>query len=1122
MSRAARRFEPAGLMALVLLMAGPPAVAKAVRSREARESPRPSEERRIVDAPRATLTREREQRVRDERSQRVAMQIPQALRSRVEARVRARIDRNLARAQELRTRAMGMLEELVAELPRDAPEMPASLLRLGELQWEAERDEFLAAFKAWEAKPADQRGEPPTARYSLARSQFAHVLTDYPDFERYDLALYIDGFLATEEGETQQALERFNRILAEHPQSPFVSDAHMVRAEAEFEKERPDYAFALVEYEAVLRDPTSEAYDLALFKSAWTLWRLGQAEEAAKRFLQVFRAATERSSMRSQKELDELQEQALKNLVAVFVEDEKNTAEEMHQFLVKAGGERFAGEIVRALAETLYEQAHFTRGIEAYRLLLRLAPTDPEAYRFALAIAAGHSTLEEWKELSLDYRWLLEEYATEPPERATPGAAGEATAEHPADPLRPRTLAWRSLQEPAVLAAAEQAAEAQLFADALGLHAKAQADATSVAEFESTAALYRIYTDFFPRGEHAYEAYFNLGEIHFHRLAHAIDAADAYLAAVRVEPEGKWSKTALYNSLAALEAAREQEFSSAAAAKERQRETPTDKKLTEAMELYASTYPDDPELPAMLFRQGQLYYDYQVFDVAVRQWGLLLEKHPQSPHAREAGELILDSFNRSEDYDNIEVWGRRLLSAPAFQAPEGQKRLKTLIVQAIFKQGQQLSSASKHDLAAAAYLRAAREFPTDTRAAKAAVNAVIEADRAMDLELVRESAELLLEAHRSSGEAAGGVWAAAKAHQRVGLLAEAAGYYEGLARHFAKSDHHRDAAYNAVLLWTTLAEREQAVAAGKLFQRAYPKGDDADEVSFLLGQAHERAEDWRAAERLYEGYWRKAKLPSRQIEALVRLAVARLELGDERGARAALNRAVKQHDKHSRSLDDRGKYFGARARYLQAQRLVAQYERIEITGDVKQLGARLKRKAGLLKRASTALLETAKLGVAEWTTASLYQVGFVYESFAKALLSSPPPESLSEQEREEFQMQIDEFVIPIEEKALEAYETGWLKALELGIFNRWTAKMRTALGRLNTEEYPPVRELGLSMGVEASAALPPLIATTRRTPEGGSQRFLMVEVASPLPSGKGPRTQAPARGGDRVSRSEAR
>ena len=46
------------------------------------------------------------------------------------------------------------------------------------------------------------------------------------------------------------------------------------------------------------------------------------------------------------------------------------------------------------------------------------------------------------------------------------------------------------------------------------------------------------------------------------------------------------------------------------------------------------------------------------------------------------------------------------------------------------------------------------------------------------------------------------------------------------------------------------------------------------------------------------------------------------------------------------------------------------------------------------------------------------------------------------------------------------------KALELGIFNAWTAKMREALGRLNTEMYPPLSEVeSIVVGRRRASAL---------------------------------------------------
>jgi hypothetical protein len=194
---------------------------------------------------------------------------------------------------------------------------------------------------------------------------------------------------------------------------------------------------------------------------------------------------------------------------------------------------------------------------------------------------------------------------------------------------------------------------------------------------------------------------------------------------------------------------------------------------------------------------------------------------------------------------------------------------------------------------------------------------------------------------------------------------------------------------------------------------------------------------------------------------------------------------------HLSTVDDRGKYYAAKARYMQGEMVLAKYEAVKIEGDVKQLKQRLKQKSELLKKAAETFLSTAEMGVAEWTTAALYQIGFTYESFSKALLGSPPPDKLSDQEKELYKQSIDEFVVPIEERSLEAYESGWQKAIELGIFNSWTAKMREALGRLNSELYPPLKETGFKLRSRASSALPPLIDGTRRTSSGGSEKFLI-------------------------------
>jgi TolA-binding protein len=876
----------------------------------------------------------------------------------------------------------------------------------------------------------------------------------------------------------------------------------MFKGEALFNR-KYDYAGALKEYEQVLGFKTNDLYGLALFKSAWCMWRLGNTEEAAKRFVSVFEVADGggRVNAQQRKQLDELQSEALKYLVEVFTEDDKNTASDVHAFLQKIGGDKFAGKVVRALAEQFYDQAHFERGIEAYELLLRLEPTSRDAGLWVLDIASGYSQLEDYSKLRATY------------ERAVKGY----TAGGP----------WsRTQADPASVRATTERVEAQLRQDGLALHARAQGDKTSLAEYEAAAGLYDTYLGRFAGDPNAFRIHFYLAEIDFRHLGKDGDAAAHYMAAARAipnpdaqrEPLRTLRHDAIYDALAALERLRLAELD-ARKGKSSTQETATDKQFAEALELYAQLYPTDPALPELFFRQGRLYYDHGVYDPAVNIWGSLLERFPSSPFARDAGELILDSFNRANDYENIETWARRLQRAPGFQTQAQQDELETLIVQAVFKQGEQKGAAGDHAGAAVAYLRAAKEFSKDPRAAQACVNAELEAQKAGDVGTLKEASSLVTSgSYRDRPESPVGAWTAATTFQAMGLLADAATVDEAMSQlgdrdhpAYQKYEHTRDAAYNAVVLREAIGDHERAVQDGQRFLSAYGSDAEADEVVFQMGKAEESAGRDKQAVDLYRRYIPRSKNADHRAQGLVALAQIESKLGDERGADEALASAVTLGRHHARELGLEGKYAAAHARYLQAAAVLARFEKIQIAGDVKQLSARLKQKAELLKQASAICLDTVSLGVAEWTTAALFQIGHTYEAFAKSMRDAPPPLGLSDADKDAYQQQIDAFVVPIEERSLDAYENGWKKATELGIYNQWTQKMREALGRLNGELYPPEHEIGVEIRAAGPVALPPLIEVPRR--DVGGNAGLAGSSAGPAPAAAPGGTGAKPKGG---------
>jgi cellulose synthase operon protein C len=1066
-----------GLLAGLVLTATAPAVAQRGKARVSRLQD-PASERRIAtddsDAQADDLQDRDEARFLEPLEEAPYLrERPDSLGVAVRERHDAQIEGMLAEREKLvrvrRRQAIELLERFVAREPEAAPEMPDALLRLAELRWEVARADHLEAFGKWQELPEKRRGAPPRPDYRVALRLYDRILSKHRGFDRYDLALYMKAYALVELGESQAALALYRRILREHPDSRFVPDAHFAWAEAAFSGGQ-DYAAALGSYEKVLEHPDSELYDISLFKSAWCMWRLGRSKQAAKRFRQVLDLDRQRGRMTAtrRRRLAELKEEALDYLIQVFVEDESNTAKDLFAFLREIGGEDYAYDVLGRLSETYMGQARYDRAIEAYELLLEMDPTVPEAPRYQEEIAQAHVQMGDAEGTLRSLQVLASRYA--------PG----------------RT--WASQQaDPQVVDGARERAERAVRRQALRYHEIGQRAGEKDA-LETAAKLYHVYLRHFGEADAAYEIQFYQAEILFHRLRRWPEAGDAYLAAARINPEGDFTRDALYNAIGAYERVREGDIRKCVQARKTSGdeqhpacdETDNDRKFSEAIALYVELFPDDPDLPEILFRQGRLYYDRRIYDPAVQLFGQLLARFPKSDYAAPAGELILDSFNRAKDYQNIEQWARRLKEAPAFASDAKQKRLDGLILQAMFKIGEQLSEREEHAEAAEAYFRAAEEFPDDPRARKAYFNAGLMGQRAGNLAAAARAYDRLVERYPGSPEGAKGAWTAAQMYESIAQFSDAARYYEAYGEKFSRQDRAADALYNAVLLRVTAGENGAAVESGRRFVKRYPGHAATDDVYFFIGRAHEAAGRWSDAARTYQQYIRRGKSPDRQVEAQTRLALVLLEAGQARAAERALDGAIKLARRHASRLQS-GLYYAAQARHMQGDRVLAQYEAISIAGSVEGLRGRLQRKSELLQKAALIYADVIQFGVAEWSTASLFQIGRSYETFAEALRDAPIPEGLTSEERQSYQDQLMMFVIPMEERALEAYEGGYGKALEMRIFNSWTGKLREALTRLNDIQYPPFREKGGDTVRGAPLPVPEPLDGLRRDATGGGR-----------------------------------
>ena len=938
---------------------------------------------------------------------------------------------------EKRKAAIALIETYLREHP-PGQETPEVLFQLAELRWEEAKAQFLTqmavytagAEKCAKAKPEEKCRPPAQPRLDLASSQslYRKLIGEYPGFRKIDAVRYLYGFSLRSEGNTAEALIQFKAILKDHPKSRFRPDAWMAVAEARF-YEDGNYKTALEGYDEVLKYPDSPLYDLALFKTAWCYWKLGDSDKAARRFKEVLdlgsgKARVDQLTKEGRKRLDELKGEALDYLVMVFTEDERKGPKDAFDFLASINGASYSRKVLAKLADTFFTQARYDRAIESERFLIELDPADESCPDRQKRIVDALREMDENKNAVKELRKLADLYG--------PGSE------------------WaKKQQDPKVIEHARQLAATELKQVAKTLHADAQRNEQyqkriDIDRYTRAAEAYAYYLSKFGSDADAAEVHYLLGDIYFFKLKKNEDAGDAYLDVGKSKPVGKLHREALLNAISAYEKVRKEKNAGKAL-------LPSDKKMGEAIDLYATLFPKDPEIANILLKNGELFYEHGEYDEAVKRFGRIVEAYPTSPVAAAAGDKILESLNKAKDFENVESWARRLLKVPAFQAKADQERLSKLVVDAGMKAGEQKSEKDPVG-AATIYLRVASEFPQSGRATTALMNAATMYVRGGKPEEAVKVYGTVVDKYPNAAEASTAAWSAGKLYESAALWDQASRYYQLLADRWPKDTHAADALYNAGLLREHLGDTKSAILAYSEYSKRYKAREDAKEVAFRVGVVLSESGQHEAAAKAFADFAHEHPAGPQAIDALSRAGAELIASGQYKRAAEPLDKAVSTYKKTTGEKGPAGP--AAHARYLQGEVFFKDFEKVQLAADPRKLKRTLDEKSLLLEKAKAAYVDTVTFNDPEWATAALFRIGDAYERFAKALRDTPTPASLSEEEKQVYRDELEKVVVVVEEKAIDAYKGGYQKALSLSVYNEFTQKLRSALGRLDDQEFP--------------------------------------------------------------------
>ncbi len=962
----------------------------------------------------------------------------------------------------VRREAIKLLEAYLKDsVPSE--ETAEALFKLAELTWEeaqaaylrrmGEHQEAVAACRADRSVCPNVPKKTPRLDLSQAQSTYERLIRDYPRFRKIDTVIYLYAFSLRDEGRLDEAVVYFQRLLRDFPRSRFRADAWMALAEYRF-YEKQDFARALGAYENVIKFPSSQLYGLALFKTAWCYWKLGKSDRAAARFKEVLDLAQKAKdrSAEEKKRAAELQDQALDYLVELFTEDDTKSADDAYAFLAQIGGKTYSLRVMRRLADTVYDQTRYERAGQAYLFVLQLDAKQLDAPELHRRVVESYQAMGRGDRAAAEMRKMAVDYGPKSP-------WAKANFDHPEAIVRARAVN-----------------EELIRTQAKGLHAQAQRNekesrVVDKERYGHAADAYAFYLQQFPDATDAAELRYLRADILYFKLHDLRAAGSEYLEVGKSKPVGPNHKGALLHAMEAFEKLRPP---APAGARKKRDVTDDDRRFADAADLYATLFPNDKEIVTVIYKNGQFFFDYGDYDEAIKRFGLIVERYPASPVAGPAGDRLLECLSAAKDYENIETWARRLKATKAFASRADQARLDDVIAGAMLKSGEGYAAKEQHEKAAAFFERIAKEYPAHASAPRALNNAGAAYEKAGRPERAVDAYRSLADRYPKAADAPVALLTAAKIEESIANYAPAATLYEQLASRYPQAAQAPYSLRQAALLRQAMGQSDRAVAHFAAFEKQYKGRPETRDIAFQKATLLFDKKDFRGAVVAFADFSHSHGDDARVVQAMVREAEAHMRLGADGKAKEALGKALAHFRSHKRS--DETALFAAEARYLQGELLFREYDAVKIGGRPRALVKALEDKAKLLDDAKKIYLDVVTFRVPEWATAALFRIGQAYETFARAMRNAKPPKELSREEQQVYRDELEKSVVVIEDKALDAYRSGYAKAIEIGVYNKHTRALRQSLAQLDQGEFPPEAEarLGARLGEARAPSLEPI------------------------------------------------
>jgi tetratricopeptide (TPR) repeat protein len=439
------------------------------------------------------------------------------------------------------------------------------------------------------------------------------------------------------------------------------------------------------------------------------------------------------------------------------------------------------------------------------------------------------------------------------------------------------------------------------------------------------------------------------------------------------------------------------------------------KKETVASSLrFAETFQDHEQAPVVLGAAADDLYEMKDFHVAIDSAHKLITRYPKSePDLRRSAWAVVahSSIDLAEYPDAEYAYTRVLELTPADD--ESRAAVIDGLAAAIYKQGEQANLLEDYRAAAGHFLRIKELAPTSDIRTVAEYDAAAALMKLSDWAMASGVLEEFRTSHPEHELNTEATKQLAFIYREDGQTERSAAEHERISAEATDPELSREALLTAAELYDEVDVTDEAIRVYQQYVAEYPQPLD------IAMETRRRLADIFKAELDYDRYY------------------------------AQLHEIIDADSRAGPDRTDRSRYLAAKAALVFAEQ---SYERFAELRLVQPFEESLAEKQLRMDLAMAAFEGLVAYEVADVTAAATFYIAESYFEFSAALLNSERPAGLTEAEKVDYELVIEEEAYPFEERAIEVHQQNF-ELLAVGVYNPWVQESLDKLSVLMPGRY---------------------------------------------------------------------